>query len=58
MHLYGNQRVLLDSLFFVTFTTIAINSALDDANSAIKLNPDWPKGYFLKAKALVGLSVS
>eukprot|EP00731_Ephydatia_muelleri_P020992 Em0013g719a len=31
-------------------------SALDDANSAIKLNPDWPKGYFLKAKALVGLS--
>ena len=31
-------------------------SALDDANTAIKLNPDWPKGYFLKARALLGLS--
>ena len=39
-------------------TTITIGSALGDANSAIKLNPDWPKGYFRKAKALVGLGVS
>nr|CAB3262768.1 uncharacterized protein LOC100183053 [Phallusia mammillata] len=30
-------------------------SALDDANTAISLSPDWPKGHFRKGKALIGL---
>jgi len=31
------------------------NDALEDANAAIKLAPEWPKGYFRKGRALNGL---
>lgn len=31
------------------------DKALADANRAIGIAPDWPKGYFRKGKALVGL---
>ncbi|XP_071360045.1 stress-induced-phosphoprotein 1-like isoform X2 [Trachinotus anak] len=31
------------------------SSALTDAQRAIELNPDWPKGYFRKGCALMGL---
>lgn len=33
-------------------------SALQDATDSLKLKPDWPKGFFRKAKALAGLKVS
>ena len=32
-------------------------SALQDANEALRINEDWPKGHFRKGKALVGLQV-
>ena len=32
--------------------------ALKDAEKAIKLSKDWPKGYFRKGRALAGLNVS
>lgn len=32
--------------------------ALKDAERAIALAPDWPKGYFRKGRALAGLKVS
>lgn len=31
------------------------DKALRDANKAIDLSPDWPKGYFRKGRALAGL---
>lgn len=36
---------------------ICVFRALADANRAISIAPDWPKGYFRKGKALVGLKV-
>lgn len=32
--------------------------ALKDAEKAIRLAKDWPKGYFRKGRALAGLNVS
>lgn len=32
--------------------------ALRDAEKAISLDKDWPKGYFRKGRALAGLKVS
>jgi hypothetical protein len=32
--------------------------ALEDAEKAIALEPQWPKGYFRKGRALFGLKVS
>ena len=32
--------------------------ALKDADKAVHLAPDWPKGYFRKGRALAGLKVS
>lgn len=31
--------------------------ALQDADVAISLAPDWPKGYFRRGRALAGLKV-
>ena len=35
-----------------------IFSALRDAESAIRLAAQWPKGYFRKGRALTGLEVN
>ena len=32
--------------------------AIQDADKAILLSPQWPKGYFRRGRALLGLSVS
>jgi tetratricopeptide (TPR) repeat protein len=31
--------------------------ALVDANACIRLRPDWPKGYYRKGAAFMGLKV-
>jgi len=31
--------------------------ALTDSDSAIRLAPEWPKGFFRKGRALTGLKV-
>lgn len=33
-------------------------SALEDANTALKLDSHWAKGYYRKGRALAGLKVS
>lgn len=35
-----------------------MDSALQDAVKALKIDSQWPKGHFRKAKAFVGLKVS
>ena len=44
----------------LTFLNVCISicSALKDSQSAISLAHQWPKGYFRKGRALIGLEVS
>ena len=46
--------ILLKKLSFFQY----LFRALKDAEKAIKLSKDWPKGYFRKGRALAGLNVS
>ena len=61
---YGNRSFCYEYIkdyarYCVHVCSCALCSAraLDDANVAIKLKPDWPKGHFRRGKALVGLEV-
>lgn len=45
-------------LIIIVIYYIMYFSALQDATDSLKLKPDWPKGFFRKAKALAGLKVS
>lgn len=51
LRLYGNRS-------YCHWFLERYSSALSDARRSIQLAPDWPKGYFRKGCALVGLKVS
>lgn len=40
-----------------TFFIVFVCRALSDANSALKIDTTWAKGYFRKGRALAGLKV-
>ena len=43
---------------FITYEMCMFFRASKDADRAISLAPEWPKGYFRKGRALAGLKVS
>ena len=50
-------EIVLQELYLFFVFCFSQNSALKDANRAISLAKEWPKGYFRKGRALAGLKV-
>lgn len=48
----------MTSTFLLNLMKFIVCRALADADEALKIKSDWPKGYFRKAKALAGLEVT